>query len=151
MTLRWTCTPFVELTPDALYAILHLRNRVFVVEQSCVYCDTDGLDQRGFHLTGHDAEGTLQAYTRILPAGVAYEASPAIGRVITAPEVRRSGVGQELMRESIAACERLFGATSIEIGAQLYLQRFYEGHGFARVGDVYDEDGIPHIHMVREP
>jgi RimJ/RimL family protein N-acetyltransferase len=43
----------------------------------------------------------------------------------------------------------LFGAVPIKIGAQVYLQRFYEELGFAREGEVYDEDGIPHIHMLR--
>jgi ElaA protein len=37
----------------------------------------------------------------------------------------------------------------IKIGAQLYLKRFYESFGFVAQGDVYDEDGIPHICMIR--
>lgn len=147
-TLTWRCERFDALSPGALYEILHLRNRVFVVEQDCVYCDTDHLDHQAWHLQGLDAEGALVAYTRLLAAGVAYE-RPAIGRVITAPEARRSGLGKALMHESIAACARLFGATEIEIGAQVYLRRFYEGFGFVQEGDEYLEDGIPHIHMRR--
>ena len=35
------------------------------------------------------------------------------------------------------------------ISAQEYLIKFYEGHGFKVSGDVYDEDGIPHIQMIK--
>ena len=37
----------------------------------------------------------------------------------------------------------------IRIGAQAHLQRFYGGLGFETISDVYDEDGIPHIDMLR--
>ena len=39
----------------------------------------------------------------------------------------------------------------VRISAQHYLQRFYESLGFHAQGDVYDEDGIPHIEMHRPP
>ena len=29
-------------------------------------------------------------------------------------------------------------------------QKFYEGFGFKVVGDVYDEDGIPHVEMLKD-
>lgn len=34
------------------------------------------------------------------------------------------------MRTSIEAIKELFHETNITISAQLYLQKFYEGHGF---------------------
>ena len=37
--------------------------------------------------------------------------------------------------------------TKITISAQLYLQKFYESHGFIAVGESYLEDDIPHIEM----
>ena len=45
---------------------------------------------------------------------------------------------------------KLFGKNSIKIGAQLYLKSFYESLGFVQVGDIYDEDGIDHIKMIRQ-
>ena len=36
----------------------------------------------------------------------------------------------------------------IKIGAQTYLNNFYQSFGFHQVGDDYIEDGIPHIHML---
>jgi ElaA protein len=32
--------------------------------------------------------------------------------------------------------------------AQLYLEKFYASFGFARSGEPFDEDGIPHIAMI---
>ena len=52
------------------------------------------------------------------------------------------------MQRSIEAVYQLLGKTAIQIGAQLYLQKFYEGFGFKKNSDVYYEDDIPHIKMI---
>ncbi|SNC59463.1 ElaA protein [Hymenobacter gelipurpurascens] len=148
MTLTWTSKPFHALTLTELYALLQLRSEVFVVEQTCAFQDIDGQDQVAYHLLGHSEEGELVAYTRLFGAGISYpEAS--IGRVVVSPKARRFGLGRELLRQSIAAVGTLFGEQPIQIGAQLYLQDFYESFDFQQVGEGYLEDGIPHIHMVR--
>jgi ElaA protein len=53
------------------------------------------------------------------------------------------------MEESITRLHALYGVVPIKIGAQLYLKKFYESLGFEQCGDVYDEDGIDHIPMLR--
>ena len=146
--MEWMLRKFAELSVDELYAILQLRSEVFIVEQNCVYHDPDGKDQLAWHLMGIE-NGKLVAYTRILPPGVVYS-DPAIGRVVTSPSKRRSGWGKELMERSIEQCEKLFGRTSVTLGAQLYLKKFYESLGFIASGKEYIEDGIPHITMTRK-
>ena len=148
--LRWNLIPFAELTVQELYDLLALRQLVFSVEQKCAYLDCDGKDQESLHLLGRDESGRLVAYARLVPAGVTFE-EPSIGRVVNHPDVRRAGVGRELMKEAIARAERAFGARPIRIGAQLYLKRFYEELGFAVAGAIYDEDGIPHVQMLLAP
>jgi ElaA protein len=138
---------FDELTPRELYAILQLRNEVFVVEQNCIFQDADNKDQPSYHFMMWD-DDLLAGYTRLVPAGIAYE-FPSIGRVVTSPKRRGSGVGKLLMEKSIEETEKLFGKTPIRLGAQLYLKKFYESFGFKQSGDVYDEDGIDHIEMTR--
>ena len=133
-----------ELTRDELYAILELRARVFVVEQNCVYQDVDGLDPRCRHVWAQD-RGEIVAYLRLIPAGVTYD-EVAIGRVIVAQRMRGTGLGRELMRRGLAAA----GAVPVRLGAQAHLEKFYTDLGFRRVSDVYDEDGIPHVQMLRE-
>jgi len=147
--VNWTIKKFNELTLDELYNILQLRNEVFIVEQNCVYKDTDGKDQSAWHLMAIE-DGKLVAYTRILPPGVSY-GDPAIGRVVTSSSKRRTGLGKELMKRTIEACEKLFGKISITLSAQVYLEDFYRGFGFIVVGEEYLDDGIPHIEMSRKP
>jgi len=148
MHLTWTTKPFDSLTLAELYALLQLRSEVFVVEQTCAFQDIDGQDQATWHLLGYTETGELAAYTRLFAAGISYpEAS--IGRVVVSPKFRRYGLGRELLRQSIAAIDQLFGEQPIQIGAQLYLKDFYESFHFRQHGEGYLEDGIPHIHMIR--
>jgi len=149
MQINWQLKPFEALTAAELYNLLQLRSKVFVVEQNCAYLDADDHDQAAHHLMGFDNEQQLIAYTRLVPPGVIYEL-PSIGRVVTHPAVRRTGAGKELMKKSIASCSELFGKLPIKIGAQLYLERFYTELGFKKCSDVYLEDGIEHIYMVKE-
>jgi len=145
--VNWLLKKFDDLTSQELYAILQLRNEVFVVEQNCVFQDADNKDQLSYHLMGWNDE-MLVAYSRIIPPGIVYE-FPSIGRVVTSPHARRNGKGKNLMKESIEAVQKLFGNVTIKLGAQLYLKNFYESFGFIQTGDIYLEDGIPHIEMVR--
>lgn len=143
----WLCKKFDELTPYELYAILQLRNEVFVVEQNCVFQDADNKDQLSFHLMGW-MNDDLVAYTRIVPPGLAYD-KPSIGRVVTSSSARRTGIGKELMKRSIEKTYELFGNVTIKLGAQLYLKKFYESFGFRQSSELYLEDGIEHIEMMR--
>lgn len=148
--LHWNLVPFSELTVQELYDLLALRQLVFCVEQKCPYLDCDGKDQESLHLLGSEASGRLVAYARLVPAGVTFD-EPSIGRVVNHPDVRRSGVGKELMREAVVRVLTAFGARPVRIGAQLYLKRFYEELGFAVASPTYDEDGIPHVQMLLTP
>ena len=143
----WHCKPFDELSNHELYAILRLRNEVFVVEQNCPYQDADDKDQKSFHLMGFIGDD-LAAYVRLLPPGISYK-EPSIGRVVTSPKYRRSGAGKALMKKAIEECNRLFGVHPIKIGAQLYLKKFYGDLGFSQTSETYLEDDIEHIEMLR--
>lgn len=134
---------FNELTTSELYEILRLRSAVFVVEQTCVYQDIDGLDQNAVHMWLRDKNG-IAAYLRILPPGARFD-DPALGRVISVR--RRSGTGTRLMKAGLEAVQRIYGADSVTIEAQVYAKPFYENVGFRQISDEFDEDGIPHILM----
>jgi ElaA protein len=145
-TFEWL--PFDRLTGRQVHDVLQLRQRVFVVEQTCAYLDADGLDPRCWHGLGRLPDGTLVATARIVPPGLSYEV-PAIGRVVTSPDHRRGGFGRQLMEEAIRQTRRLYPGQDIRIGAQRYLERFYGSLGFVPDGEPYDEDGIPHLPMRR--
>ena len=53
------------------------------------------------------------------------------------------------MQKSIEQVKNFLETASIKIGAQLYLHKFYTSLGFQQTSDVYLEDNIEHIEMVR--
>lgn len=146
-TLKWKIKRFDELSLQELYSVLQLRTEVFVVEQNCVYQDIDGKDQKAIHLIG-EYENQTVAYARLFQPGDYFEKA-SIGRVIVKPSHRHLKMGHKLMEEAIKAIETEFGVTEITISAQLYLQKFYESHGFEKTSEMYLEDDIPHIEMKR--
>lgn len=147
--MNWTWYRFDELGVDHLHDALQLRCRVFILEQG-PYLDIDGLDRQAWHLLGRDAGGALGAYLRVLDPGVKY-AEAALGRVITAPELRRTGQGRALMSEGLAGCRRHWPDQAVRISAQQRLQRFYAELGFVVVSEPYLEDDIPHLEMLWRP
>jgi ElaA protein len=147
---KWVYKPFHELNPAELYQILQLRQEVFVIEQACIFQDLDNRDQQCHHLMVWDGD-LLVAGTRILPVGLGYPDYPSIGRVLNKSTHRGTGLGKELMERSIEICIQLYGDIGIKIGAQYYLKKFYASLGFVAVGEIYDEDGIDHIKMIRAP
>ncbi|HMK03792.1 MAG TPA: GNAT family N-acetyltransferase [Ferruginibacter sp.] len=146
MDIEWTFKKFAELNSKELYTILKLRNEVFVIEQDCIYQDADDKDQLSWHLMGWDGKN-LAAYTRIIPPGISYEQA-SIGRVVTSPRYRKTGLGRTLMQVSIARTFDQFNTHEIKIGAQVYLTKFYGSLGFRQYSEPYLEDGIPHIEMI---
>jgi ElaA protein len=147
--MNWLCLPFAELGSERLYAILQRRAEVFVVEQRCFYQDVDGLDPQAMHLMAWDGNQLL-AYARLLPPGLKAR-SPVIGRVLTAPAARGSGLGHELAARAVQECERLWPGLGITLFAQAHLQAYYARAGFVGVGEVFDEDGIAHREMHKTP
>jgi ElaA protein len=137
---------FSELNTDELYKIIHLREKVFVVEQKCYYLDADNNDQVSWHLT-YNVDGILAAYLRILPPNTTYK-YPSIGRVVVDERFRENKLGRKIMEEAIAFLKTKYPNLPIKIGAQIYLNKFYKSLGFENIGQEYLEDGIPHIDMI---
>ena len=147
LNLLWELKSFQELNSYELYTILRLRSEVFVVEQNCVFLDMDEKDSFSHHLMGWNGKD-LAAYSRLLAPGKVYN-QMTIGRVVTSPKYRKIGLGKELLSVSIKNCYELFGEKEIKIGAQLYLKNFYSSFGFIQSSNIYDEDGIKHIEMLK--
>ena len=145
--LSWEVKFFSELSALRLYQVLKLRQDVFVLEQQCLYADTDNLDQQSLHISLiSEEDDDLVAYCRVLPAGVIYP-EVAIGRVVVAPNARNKGLAKQLMQKAINFIEVEMQAPAIKISAQFQLRKFYQSFGFIVTSDPYDEDGIEHIEM----
>lgn len=149
MELTWYDLHHSELNVHQLHDLLALRNRVFIVEQQCPYEDIDGQDlvrdNRHIFALG---EGRMLACARILTP--ADESSPvAIGRVIVTSEARGLHLGYRLMEQVLISCEQHWPGRQQYLSAQAHLQAFYMRMGFEPVGEIYLEDNIPHIDMVK--
>ncbi len=145
--MNWEFYTFRELSPEKLYLVLAERQAVFVVEQNCPFQEADGLDDKSRHLLGW-MDNQLIAYARIVPPGAKFK-GPSIGRILTTRIGRGKGFGIALMHEAVKRTEELYPGADISLSAQLYLEKFYNKFGFTRVSGIYDEDGIPHIDMLR--
>jgi ElaA protein len=148
MSLQWKIKAFDALSVHELYDLLRLRSEIFVVEQNCVYLDLDGKDKVALHLIG-EYEGKIVAHARLFKPGISFD-NASIGRVVVDANYRTKKWGHDLMREAIAGIASQYNETAITIGAQLYLRKFYESHGFVKTSEMYLEDDIPHIEMIKE-
>ncbi|MGB1261702.1 MAG: GNAT family N-acetyltransferase [Cognaticolwellia sp.] len=148
--ITWQNKTFSQLTTDELYDLLKLRIDVFVVEQTCYYPDLDDLDRHPNtqHLFCYQ-NGIMTSYLRILPKGLTYADYISIGRVVISPCARGQGLGHELMNVALGDCVKYFPSDIVKISAQEHLEKFYNQHGFERVSEMYLEDDIPHIAMLK--
>ena len=138
---------FDELSKLELYEVLSFRQSIFVVEQKSWYQDADGLDRISDHLLLKQGE-YLVGYLRLTPPGIKYK-TPSIGRIAVIESLRGLSIGSRLVDEGLKRSLENYMTDKSTISAQEYLIKFYEGHGFKVNGEVYDEDGIPHIQMIR--
>lgn len=148
LNLSWSWKTFDQLSKEELYELLSLRQSIFVVEQKSWYLDADGLDNCSLHLL-IKLNDILLGYLRLLPPKIKYD-TPSIGRIAISKNYRGKKIGSRLVKEGIQKSLETFSTHSLTISAQEYLIKFYEDHGFKVFGGVYDEDGIPHIQMVKD-
>ena len=122
-----------------------IRKAVFIDEQGVTLEEEiDGTDSACIHLVLYNEKDTPVATGRIMVTNEDY----VIGRVATLKEERGKGLGKAVMQTLINACG-MMGAERVILGAQIQAREFYEKLGFVAYGDIYDDAGIPHIHMER--
>lgn len=145
----WTWQTGPELDTHTLYALLSLRETVFVVEQQCPYQELDGKDllSSTHHLRVLAADRLAATLRLLVPE--APEDPVSIGRVVIHPDYRGSGLGHDLLRAALTRIESLWPGRGARLSAQAHLQAYYGRHGFEPVSDIYVEDDIPHIDMIR--
>ncbi|WP_251712810.1 GNAT family N-acetyltransferase [Lactococcus ileimucosae] len=145
--MGWKIKNFEELTRSELYKILEARSEVFVLEQECAYQDIDGKDQKALHLWLEDISGEIQAYCRILPAGLSYSEA-SIGRVLVRESQRGKGVARKMLEQALDFLAHAWREPAVRIEAQYYLRKFYASFGFIEDSEPFLEDGIKHVEML---
>jgi ElaA protein len=53
------------------------------------------------------------------------------------------------MKEGLRKAAETYPGRAVRIGAQIRLERFYQSLGFHTVSQMYIEDGIEHVQMLR--
>jgi len=137
---RWS-----ELDPGTLHDLVRLRVDVFVVEQACPYPELDGRDVEAAteHVWLADGSGPA-AYLRVLAEP---DGAIRVGRVCTRASARGQGLARVLMDDVLAR----HAGRRVVLDAQEYLVGFYTDLGFEACGPPFDDDGILHVPMRREP
>ena len=143
--IKYIWKAFDELSSDELYAMIHLRQKVFIVEQDCPYIDADYTDQDAFHLLAYE-DNELIGYLRAFKPGIKYKGS-SLGRIVTEINSRGLGIGKEITKEGVNFLGKKYSDSEIIISAQHRLKSFYIDLGFISRGEVYLEDDIDHIQM----
>ena len=146
--INWQVKHFNELTVPEYHDLLFLRIEVFVIEQDCPYQDVDNKDKVAYHVFGTNNKNETVAVARILPKNVSYT-EISIGRIAVDKNNRGTGIADDLMNTCFEFIEQQFGKQPIRISAQQYLLNFYNRHGFKQVSEMYLEDNIPHIEMLK--
>ena len=143
--LDWCWYGLEDMKPVLLYDLLALRESIFVVEQSCIYQELDGLDKIAEHLLVTQNEEVVACLRVLPPAGK--DKPVRIGRVAVSPQWRNHGLARLMVENAIDGIRRHYPSCGINLDAQIYLQGFYLSLGFQVCGDEFLEDGIPHIPM----
>ena len=143
MSIR--CVRGDELTAQDVYDIWRIRDAVFAFEQQIEDVDVDGRDllPTTTHFWLADADGP----TSYLRAIVDDEGVRHIGRVCTRRDQRGQGLSGQLMAE----VHRHWGGETLLLNAQAHLERWYESFGYVRSGENFDDAGIDHVPMTRQP
>ena len=134
---------FNELTTTELYEIVRARQEIFLMEQSIVCRDFDGVDYDALHCF-IDEDGRVVAYLRAFMQ----DGEIHLGRFLT---VRHGeGLGRLLMESTLPVIKEKLGCERISFHAQKHAEGFYLKMGFKTVSDVFMEEGIPHVLMTSE-
>ncbi len=120
-----------------------IRQKVFCEEIGFTpEFEFDHSDKLSMHLVVYDA-GVPVCNARLFPEG---ENSWHFGRLRCPAEYRGRGYGKQAVLKCIEKCIEM-GTKQITLGAKYDKKGFYEKIGFKAYGDVFNEEGIPHINM----
>jgi ElaA protein len=134
---------FDKLTTNELYEILKARAEIFIMEQRILYQDMDDIDYRSLHCFFKEND-KVTAYLRAFYTD-ASQKKVKIGRVLTLKH--GSGIGKELLEQSLKAIKENMPCDSICMDAQKHAVGFYEKFGFQVTSDEFLEEGIVHVAM----
>jgi predicted GNAT family N-acyltransferase len=131
-------------TPADLDAGYALRREVFEKEQNIPRpLDRDPFDYSADHVVAFDPKGRCVGTGRVVRVD---SRTAQIGRMAVAREERKHGIGA-LVLEALERMATMRGIAELTVNSQLPAEAFYTNRGFARVGGVFLDQGVPHVVM----
>lgn len=126
---------------DAAFA---LRRDVFETEQNVPRpLDRDAHDFNADHVVAFDERGRCVGTGRIVRLDAR---TCQVGRQATAKAHRGHGVGAQVL-DALERMASLRGLAELVVHAQLPAEPFYAHRGYVKEGDVFLEEGVPHVLM----
>lgn len=147
--MEWRIDKQYNLEKKDIDDIFEIRTEVFVHEQNCSSPDKDYRDEDAYHMfLRNSVSDEIIVYLRILEKGAAYP-EVSIGRLLVNKRYRRRGYAAQAMAKALEFIKYQLGEVNIRISAQEYLIEFYEKKGFVIISNVYLEENIPHVEMLK--
>ena len=140
-----------ELSPMQVHALYKLRVDIFVHEQQVPYAEIDDTDAAATtrHLLATDDSGALAGVGRVYPSTVDGEEVLQFGRFAVTPAARGTGVARRIMDDALQLADAPSTPLPLYLTAQKPLTDYYRGYGFEVCGSEYDDEGVPHVPMIR--
>ncbi len=137
-----TTKSFISSSPLYLQS-MKIREEVFIQEQEIdPSLEVDEYEEScNFFLTFLDHHPVCTGRLREAGEKIKFE------RIATLKKYRGQGLGKHLMESMMKFAEARFPDLKPFMHAQLSAAGFYEKTGWVRVGDIFDEAGIPHVAM----
>ncbi len=134
-------------TPQDVLKVMVVRGIVFIEEQGVDWDgEIDGFEETAIHVLGEtDGQPVASGRLRLLVGGWA-----KLERIAVRPRWRGRGIAHRMVAFLLDEGARR-GAVRFKLHAQVYLEDFYQEFGFVKEGEVFDECGIDHVLMLREP
>lgn len=136
------------VTDSDLEKAFHIRKEVFVEEQGVPLADEfdefDTLEGQCEHvLVYYDEQAVGTGRARVV------DGSGKLERICILKPYRKYGLGKKIIQtlEEIAKDK---GIAKVKLHGQTHAEEFYKKLGYMTSSDVFTEDGIPHILMVKE-
>lgn len=121
-----------------------IREKVFVIEQGFNE-EFDTYDNRSIHLLVRNNGESIATSRAFKESEGVYH----IGRVAVLKDYRRCGIGSKML-EAFEKELLSRGAKEIVLGSQLKAKTFYEKNGYIEYGDIFLDEGCPHILMKKQ-
>ncbi|MFJ7973297.1 GNAT family N-acetyltransferase [Psychrobacillus sp. NPDC096389] len=138
----------IRITVESdLEKAFHIRKEVFVKEQGVPleeeFDQFDTLDGQCEHiLVNYEGQPVGTGRLRVV------DGIGKLERICILESYRKFGLGKVIVK-ALEEIANIKGLSKVKLHGQTHAEGFYEKLGYQTSSDVFDEDGIPHVLMIK--